>query len=290
MKLPDFLLFCLQEPALFFAIFSYGKKTNSLGNDHLPNEESVSLSKSVLSNGFVKANVKDEDVQLIKKMGNRFNKLLKNEKFYIPSDPKRANTKAFGKYIFSFKGDWKLYFPEVKKIVENSMGDLFRSYFGTDYEVFGVEMRRNKYLPPDFSSKDAYSNFWHFDWRRRETSWLLMTFHLNDHLDCESFHALDLEISTKALKKNLHGRYAADSLPFELKDAQVIRTGGVAGSSYIANVADILHRAGDPKEGKDRDVAFVFVGVNVPWSTKNGYIKSTPHVTATDQSVEYKYV
>ena len=284
-QLPNFAAYSLQEPSLFWQCLKYAKKSYRSVNEINGKAQADQLK----SRGVVQAQIAEEDVPLAKKMGKRFSNLIKSEKYYQPSDPNRANTKAFGKYIFSFKGDWRLYFPEIFYIVEHNLGGLLRSYFGKDYFIMSAEIRRTRYLPPDSPIKDAYSNFWHFDWRRNDHAWLLMTLHLNDHVHKESFHTFELDVSHEALRNKLHGRYPAQGLPEALKNKKYLTTGGPVGTCYLANVADLLHRAGDPGPEKDRDVIFVFLGSHVPWFNDIGFKNQTPYQIESDQSAHYSF-
>jgi len=269
----NFLLYCLSDPMLLRTYFEYKhiKKKNYIAEFSNINP----LSQEILTHGYCKVDLLMEDINLVKQMGNRFNKLLKHKKYVMKPDPARLNTLTYGKYLFNFQGVFRLYFPEIPYIIEHGAGDILRAYFKADYEIISIEISKKKYVSHDSTIKEVFSNFWHFDWRRRETSWLLVVLHLNDHTDEEAFQTFDLSTSNEALKNNMHGRFPNNRLPVGLKDKPIIRTGGPAGSCYLANAADMLHRAGDLRPGKDRDVMFVFVGANVPWPTNDGFINET---------------
>jgi len=235
----------------------------------------------LLTKGYTKIDFDTTDVDIVRKVAKRYCKLIKHKTFVQQPD-ERLNTKAFGKFLYNFKGSCKQFFPELPYLIEKNMGNLLRAYFGAEYRITTIRMTRKRYLPLDSAVKEVYSNYWHFDFRRSETSWLMVTLCLNDHTDQESFQFFDLKTSATALKNGLHGRYPGNALPEALKTESIITTGGPLGSCYVSNSADMLHRAGDVGPEKDRYVAFIFVGSDVPWPTDNGFQRETPQTIPSD--------
>ena len=274
----DLFLDSTADFSLMERYFEYTKMHEKLLEQAKPVGKPDSTAQRLLTIGYSKVEIVPEDIELIKEMGKRFNYYIEEKKWYQRPLPNRPDTDGLGKYLFNFdKKRWKHYFPEIPYIIERNLGIMLRSYFGANFEIFNISLARKRYLPPDDKLKEPFSNFWHFDWRRRDGSWLLALLHLNDHTHEESYHTFDLPTSFECLKKNLHGRYPPRGLPDELKDKQIVTTGGPAGSCYVANPADMLHRGGDPGPDKDRDVAFVFIGADVPWPTNNGLKFTSKH-------------
>jgi hypothetical protein len=235
--------------------------------------------------GLTKVDLAPDDVRLVEQMGRRFERLLASGKFHRKPDPARSNTKAFGKYLYYFNRGWQDWFPEISLVVESGMGDLLRAFFGRDYSIMGVEVARKCFIDDDSPIRDAYSNFWHFDWRRRDKAWLLVILNLNDQFDDEAFQTFDLQTSASALKNGQHGRYPNDELPEELRRSTINCAGGPAGTCHIAMAADMLHRSGDARPNKNRDVMFVFVEADAPWPDQIGFHSaSETKQIASDQS------
>ena len=280
-----FLQYALRDPLLIMKNAYYkGKWIVKHNKQKHVISPTNTIAQKILLEGVMKIEMDAEGLKLIGDIGKRFSKLIGDEKFIQKPDPERINTLSYGKVLFVFNGSWRRFYPEIPYLVEKNMGDILRSYFGKDYEIIAVEMAKKKYLPKDFFMKDAFSNFWHFDFRRQDTSWLLILLNLNDHSEEEAFHTFDLQTSAEALKKGLYGRYSPEDLPEELKDKRVIVGSGPAGTCHIANAADMLHRSGDISLGKDRDVAFIFVTADVHWPTVNGF-KDSPLQTIDTVSV-----
>jgi hypothetical protein len=242
--------------------------------------------KNIEQHGLTKITLSEQNLRLVKKTATRFSRLLDTGRFHHLPDPERSNTVAFGSYLYYFNRGWSDWFPEITVIVEEGMGDTLRGYFGQDYRIKTAQIARKKYIDENCPIDDPYSNFWHFDWRRMDESWLLIVINLSEQKDGEAFHTLDLKASATALKEGYHGRYAPDGLPKALKNEKIYCAGGPIGTCYIANVADMLHRAGDPLPGKNCDVIFVFVGAETPWPNTIGFKNSSAtKQIASDQSV-----
>jgi len=272
----DYLIYALtNEPSLLWKNIALRKTRRRHGLDN-HNEKA----QQILSEGFIKMEVDPKDIAFFKRMDERFNKVIIKKQFIEQPDPQRPNSKYFGKYLFNFIGNWKIFFPEIRYIIENNAGDILRSYFGKEYNLFGVSIAKKKYVPPELADRDVFSNYWHFDFRRSDTSWLLVVMHLNEHTEAEAFQTFDLKTSLGAVERKQFGRFLNSELPEELKDSPVIKTGGPAGTCYIVNVADLLHRGGDPGPDKDRDVIFAFVGADVPWPANKGF-KAPPQPLKT---------
>ena len=227
--------------------------------------------KNIEQHGLTKITLSEQNLKLVKKIAARFSRLLDTGRFHHLPDPERSNTVAFGSYLYYFNRGWSDWFPEITSVIEESLGDTLRGYFGQDYSIKTTQIVRKKHIDENCPIDDPYSNFWHFDWRRSDKSWLLIVVNLSEQKDGDAFHTFNLTASATALKKSCHGRYQPDGLPEALKHVKIYGAGGPPGTCYIVNTADMLHRAGDPLPGKNCDVIFVFVGADIPWPNTTGF-------------------
>ena len=89
--------------------------------------------------------------------------MAEKENFYLLPEKNEAS-RAFGSYLFTFQRGWPDWFPEISQVIEDDLGDDLRGYFGKDYELFSTEFARKKFVAGPYH-QEAYSNYWHFDWR-----------------------------------------------------------------------------------------------------------------------------
>ena len=264
----EFAATLAKEPQLIYYRYQARKMSSRIIN---LNGLRGSETNNLLKNGVSQVILSEKNLGLTKKMAARFDRLLDTGRFHHLPDPERSNTVAFGSYLYYFNRGWSDWFPEITVVVEENLGDTLRGYFGQGYKIKTVQLARKKHIDENCPIDDPYSNFWHFDWRKTDKSWLLIVINLSEQKDNEAFHTLDLATSAMALKEGYHGRYQPDGLPGALKTGKIYCAGGPPGTCYIANSADMLHRAGDPLPGKNCDVVFVFVGADVPWPNTTGF-------------------
>jgi hypothetical protein len=267
----EFATTLAREPQLLYYWYRTRKVSSRAS---VSNTTHTTAINNLIENGLTRIILSNKNIHLAEKMSARFSRLLDTGRFHHSPDPERSNTVAFGSYLYYFNRGWSDWFPEITSVVEESFGNTLRGYFGQDYSIKTTQIVRKKHIDENCPIDDPYSNFWHFDWRRSDKSWLLIVVNLSEQKDGEAFHTLNLTASATALKKGYHGRYPPDGLPEALKHEKIYCAGGPTGTCYIVNTADMLHRAGDPLPGKNCDVIFIFVGADIPWPNTTGFRNS----------------
>ena len=65
--------------------------------------------------------------------------------------------------------------------------------------------QRNIYIPQSLK-KEAYSNYWHIDYKAPNTKYIRIMVYLTDQIKEESIHWIDKNITKKAINAGLYGR------------------------------------------------------------------------------------
>jgi len=262
--------FIIKYPFVFFKIFKINKKFQN-------NIYELDCSNEYNRIGVASFKANPENIKLISQWNNRvnffykmcnflpFSKLFFDKKYYI-----YTNTNYLR---------WKILFPELKKIISDEMDGTLNSILGENYEITSVLWQRNFHIPENIKD-EAFSNFWHFDFRRHKKKWARVMIYLNDQDDAESLHWFKKEDSLMAIKNKDYGRYSPENLPKYLNNLYNTSPGPL-GTMNLVNTADILHRAGMPLPGKFRDVVFVILqSKNAVWEDSFNFINNPADVTS----------
>ncbi len=165
----------------------------------------------------------------------------------------------------------KIFFPSIQSILKKNLDGLLENILGKDYFISSFLWQRNMHFPEDFS-RELYSNYWHYDFKRQEKRWCRAMIYLTDQQEKESIHLFNLETSKKAFANELYGRYSEKKLPELIKNEKFIPSPGAKGTIKIINTADLLHRAGHLETGKVRDVFFVILQSKENWKEKPEFL------------------
>lgn len=262
-----FFLFILRFPLIILKIFKINKKLKK-------NITTLDFSNEYNQIGVTSFKANPKNINLILQWNDRVNFLYKIYKF-LPFSRLFFDKKY---YIYSNTNylRWKILFPELKEIINDEMNRTLNSILG-EYEITSVLWQRNFNIPASIKD-EAFSNFWHFDFRRTKKKWTRVMIYLNNQDELESLHWFKKEDSLTAIKNKNFGRYSPDNLPKYLDNLHKTSPGPL-GTIKLVNTADILHRAGMPLPGKFRDVVFVILqSKNAVWEDNFNFINNPADV------------
>lgn len=260
--------FILKYPFIFFKIFKINKKLKN-------NTPTLDCSNEYNRIGVASFKASPKNIKIISQWNNRVNFFYKICKF-LPFS-KLFFDKKYYIYTNTNYLRWKILFPELKKIISDEMDDTLNSILGENYEITSVLWQRNFHIPAKIKD-EAFSNFWHFDFRRNKKKWARVMIYLNDQGNAESLHWFKKADSLMAIKNKDYGRYSPENLPKYLNNLHKTSPGPL-GTMNLVNTADILHRAGMPLPGKFRDVVFVILqSKNTEWEDNFNFINKPAHV------------
>lgn len=272
-KIKIFILFLFYvtfvEINLLKIFFKNNKHKKKIYNNASKLNNFNKLTEDFNKEGICSFDLDDNYIKILDKWNNRFafikkinnNFLFKNiinnkDNIYFHTDSRLIT------YFF---------FPEVDILINNGpIEALLTSILGSKYKIIDRIYTSKNYQ--EDKTKELFSNFWHFDWRRIDHQWLRVMIYLNDQSSDECLQYFDKEISRKAIKEKVYNRIKNDDLPPFLKNISK-NAKGKKGKVLIVNTADLLHRAGDPILNKSRKTFFIQIKSNKEWEDE-GFLKS----------------
>ena len=260
-----FFLIAFMHPSII--VFFIKSNFSNLFKKKYLNENSK-LIKEYSELGFTTFELSKKEIKDLNLYKKIINKLFIINKFLIKNI---IIDKKFFYYTDTETVRHQLFFPSIEKILKKNLNGLFENILGKEYYITSFLWQRNMNFPEDFS-KELYSNYWHYDFKRQEKRWCRAMIYLTDQEDRESIHLFDLKTSKKAFENELYGRYSEKKLPELIKNEKFISSPGSKGTIKIINTADLLHRAGHLSQGKVRDVFFVILQSKENWKVKPEFL------------------
>ena len=253
------IFFTILQPSIIVIFF---KKIFLKKNNDFTKKNNIEI-KDFVTNGAATFMPSKIDINEI----NKCNKTIKNLFFlnrYIFRNSLFNDKKV---YLFS-NINLKFLFPSVETILRKNLNSLFTNILGNNYKIISFLWQRNLHNP-EVAKGETYSNYWHYDFKRQKKRWIRIMIYLNDQASVESIHWFDLNTSKKAIKEGLYGRYPSDKLPKSIDESKQNSSPGNLGTIKIINTADLLHRAGNLKKNKKRDVFFIILQSDLNWPVKD---------------------
>lgn len=165
-----------------------------------------------------------------------------------------------GKEYLRSLGSWDENFdlfeqiPELTDLVDDKVATLIRHYYGSHFQPIRVQAYRTYHIPQRVTEEtELYSNYWHCD--AHPVDHVKLFVYLSDVTEAHGpFHVID-ESETERLLQAGFNR-GTEGVPDGVveREADVIKFTGEAGTTAMANTQKLLHRAGNPDEGRHRDM------------------------------------
>ncbi len=189
------------------------------------------------------------DALLMNKIKERYDKMIRDNNYsFVVSEYEGKEYQRFIK--FAIKN-----IPELKKLLTDEIVDIIEGYYGSHFKVIRVSCWRNYHIPTEIEDKnELFSNKWHCD--KRSTKLLKLFVNLSDITEKDGpFHVQSKQQTKELMQKGFNSR-ADYNIPTDvLEDPQhVVKAIGKSGSVFFSNTQFCLHKAGNPDEGKYRDM------------------------------------
>lgn len=198
------------------------------------------------------------DTKLIEKIREKYNEVI--------TDPEltRVRGEADGKiYARGVKRDLLFeLIPELKELINDDIQKVVKGYYGSHFKILRASFYRTSHVPPEVAKDtEVYNDYWHVDGRTTDHLKLFVLFSDTTERD-GPMHVLSKEESKRIVKMNNGFDRREDGIPGEFIEQNardIERFTGQPGSVMIANTQKILHRAGHPEPGRDRDLLMFYL-------------------------------
>jgi hypothetical protein len=203
---------------------------------------------SLVKYGFTKFPISYNE-SLIKNVQNKIQSLIEDDKYSVPTSGYK--NKIYGRALVE---PYKT-IPELSKLITDDVLSLLRKYYTSNFTITHILVRRNYFVPPEIREKhEMFSNFWHND--RDAPSQIKYFVHMTDVTEKDGpFHIQTKERTRELIKMGFGNRFNYKLSQDVLEDPKyVTKMLGPAGTSFFGNANACLHRAGDPEEGRIRDM------------------------------------
>lgn len=156
----------------------------------------------------------------------------------------------------SWDDDFDLFeeIPELIDLVDGDIARLLQRYYGSHFQTIRVQAYRTYHIPDRvIEETELYSNYWHCD--DHPVDHVKLFVYLSDVTEADGpFHILDESETEQLLEAGFNRGADGVSNGVVERGADVIKFTGEAGTTALANTQRLLHRAGNPEEGRHRDM------------------------------------
>ncbi len=204
---------------------------------------------SLIKNGYTPFN-NSYDKLLIAKLAEKFNTLMKDEKYSYPYSG--LNGKVYKREMINPAVN----FPELSKLITDDIIKTAEGYYSNGcFTIKHIACGQNYFVPGEIrKNHEMFSNYWHID--IRETSELKYFVYMSDVLEKDGPFHVQSKSRTKELIKMGFDNRSNYNLPTDVLEnpKEVQKMTGPVGTSFFGHAAICLHRAGDPDEGHFRNM------------------------------------
>jgi len=228
-------------------------------------EETKLLAKKFHNNGFVFFPFSPYSSELIKTIKEKVNNLFDNPDHYEIRGKCLPNGQAMSYALTTISSQLQ----EVNQLLVDKVSDLLQCYYGSYFDIGTVVVWRNKNIPEQFKkNNEVFSERWHWDHRSLNMTKL---FYMVDDisLDQGPFHFQSKQRSMELIKLGYKDRMDYGLEPEVIENTEFVnKLTGKAGDILLINTTYCLHKAGNPKKGKHRDIIqFQFFPSSKPLET-----------------------
>jgi len=217
------------------------------------------LSEKLLNQQYL-AFGKPYEPTLIHEIRKKYEKMLEDDQYsFVVSEYKGKIYQRFIKLAIQN-------IPDLKKLVTDEIKQVIEGYYGGHFKVQRIACLRNYHIPKEIEKEnELFSNKWHCD--KRNTDLLKMFVNLSDVTEKDGpLHVISKNRTRDLMQMGFRNR-ANYNLPIEeLENPEyLVRAVGEAGTTLFSNTQFCLHKAGNPDEGRKRDmIQFIFVPSKEP--------------------------
>jgi len=199
-------------------------------------------------NGYVNLGI-PFDNKILQKVLEKYNRMIEDDEFsFVRSEYK-------GKVYSRMINRAHKQIPELKNMITEEIKDLFREYFGGNFQIVYTAMWRNYHVPPEVQAeKEIFSSGWHCDGVNTEEITLFIN--LSDVKEKNGpLHLQSIKRSKELVKLGFKTRQDP-GLPLNVLDdpKYVVKHMGPPGTTILANSSKCMHKAGFPEAGVLRDI------------------------------------
>ena len=221
------LIVYLRHPYLLFSFIKelFNKSFINKAYDQDKSEE-------YLSKGYVSFELTNKEISYLISYKKIINTLIVLNKLYFFKDIITDN-----KYYLFTNTNYiyhQFFFPKLESLINFKLNRTIKNLLGKNYFISSFLWQRNLNIPEDVS-KETYSNYWHYDFRRHKKKWCRLMIYLTDQDINESIHLFDQKISKIFLEKKLYGRYNNKNLPIFIKNFKFLTNSGPIGTLKLIN-------------------------------------------------------
>lgn len=217
-------------------------------------QRSSEISQDInISDEFININ-QPFDPDLIKKIQNKYQNIIEDDQYaQVMSEYKGQ---SYLRSLGSWDERYDLFeeIPELTQLVNDEIISLLHQYYRSHIQLIRVQAYRTYHIPPRVVKEtELYSNYWHCD--AHTTDHTKMFVYLSDVSEADGpFHILDRNDTNKLLNRGFNR--GSEGVPDGVveKEANMQKFTGEAGTTALANTQKLLHRAGNPEEGRHRDM------------------------------------
>lgn len=194
------------------------------------------------------------DDSLIETIQDKYQNLIEDDRYGKVISEYEGN--PYLRSLGSWDGDFDLFeqIPELVDLLDNRVTTFIRQYYGSHFQPIRVQAYRTYHIPNRvIEETELYSNYWHCD--AHPVDHVKLFVYLSDVTEADGpFHIID-ETETERLLEAGFNR-GTEGVPDGVveREADLIKFTGEAGTTAMANTQKLLHRAGNPDEGRHRDM------------------------------------
>jgi len=190
--------------------------------------------------GYVNLNHPFE-LSIIEKIREKYNKMIEDDQYSFVLSKYEDQV-----YARMLNRAFKL-IPEVKELFTNDIIELVRQYYGSNFQIYHVQMWRNYHVTKEIlERKEVFGNRWHCD--GANTAITTMFVNLSNVTDKNGpLRVQTIQRTKELLKMGYKSRYDYN-IPLEILEdpKHVVKHLGSPGSTIWANTQFIFHSAGIP--------------------------------------------
>lgn len=194
------------------------------------------------------------DNSLIQTIQDKYESLIEDHRYgKILSE---YEGKEYLRSLGSWDDDFDLFeqIPELTDLIDDNVAALIRQYYGSHFQPIRVQAYRTYHIPEwVIEETELYSNYWHCD--AHPVDHVKLFVYLSDVSEADGpFHVIDKNETERLLEAGFNR--GTEGVPNGVveREADVIKFTGEAGTTAMANTQKLLHRAGNPDEGRHRDM------------------------------------
>lgn len=172
-------------------------------------------------------------------------------------ETRKIDDEVFSHYLSASNFDYSEQFPEFSELMTEELKTVLQQHFGSHVRPVTWNLKRTFNIPED-EVEDVGEWKWHLDFYTPE---LLRVFVLlkDTGLDQGPTYVINRSESRKIMKNHSYSDINTEEGVVEEK-ARVEALTGPAGTTYVLNPHQNIHKAGNVESGKERDVLVFTVG------------------------------